>query len=274
MKDPSRISTEELNCLIGTASCPMIFDVRREAVFKGAPTRIAGSVWHGHMDIEAAADAIDPELGAIVYCVHGHNVSEIAAAKLRQAGAEARVLEGGIEAFAAAGGVLVKQGGSLPGGTFERPGTWVTRARPKIDRIACPWLIRRFIDPMAEFHFVAAEWVKDVAEEMGGTAYDIDGVFWSHRGETCTFDTIISEYGLSYPALDKVAMIVRGADTARMELAPEAAGLLAISLGLSRIYQNDLEQLEAGMAIYDALYAWARDGQGETHNWPAAKAKP
>ena len=274
MKNPSRISTEELNGLIGTANCPMIFDVRREAVFKASSSRIAGSAWHGHMDIEAAADAIDPDIGAIVYCVLGHNVSEIAAARLRAFGVGVRVLEGGIEAFEKKGGLLVKQGGSLPGGAFDRPGIWVTRERPKIDRIACPWLIRRFIDPMAEFHFVAAEWVKDVAEEMGGTPYDIDGVFWSHRGETCTFDTIISEFGLSSPALDTVAAIVRGADTARLDLAPEAAGLLAISLGLSRLHQSDLEQLEAGVAVYDALYAWARDGQGETHNWPAAKAKP
>jgi rhodanese-related sulfurtransferase len=274
MKYPARISTNELNALIGTAECPMIFDVRREAVFKAAATRIAGSVRHGHMDIEAAADPVDPAMGAIVYCVHGHNVSEIAAARLRAFGVTACVLEGGIEAFEENGGLLVKQGGSLPGGSFDRPGIWVTRERPKIDRIACPWLIRRFIDPLAEFHFVAAEWVKDVAEEMGGTPYDIDGVFWSHRGETCTFDTLIAEYGLKSAALDTVARIVRGADTARLDLAPEAAGLLAISLGLSRIYQNDLEQLEAGMAIYDALYAWARDGQGETHNWPAAKAKP
>jgi rhodanese-related sulfurtransferase len=270
MTDHIRISAHELIALVGTARCPLIVDVRREAAFKPEPTRIAGAVWHNHMTVDQLP--LDREI--VVYCVHGHNVSEIAAAKLRQAGADARVLEGGIEAFAAAGGLLAKKGGSLPGGTFIRPSVWVTRERPKIDRIACPWLIRRFIDPMAEFHFVAAQWVKDVAEEMGGTAYDIDGVFWSHRGETCTFDTIISEYGLSYPALDKVAMIVRGADTARLDLAPEAAGLLAISLGLSRIYQNDLKQLEAGMAVYDALYAWARDGQGETHNWPAAKAKP
>jgi rhodanese-related sulfurtransferase len=274
MKNPSRISTEELNGLIGTANCPMIFDVRREAVLKAAPTRIAGSVWHGHMDIETAADAIDPAIGTVVYCVHGHNVSEIAAARLRAFGVNARVLEGGIEAFEKKSGLLIKQGGSLPGGTFDRPGIWVTRERPKIDRIACPWLIRRFIDPMAEFHFVAAEWVKDVAEEISGTPYDIDGVFWSHRGETCTFDTLIEEYGLKSAALDTVATIVRGADTARLDLAPEAAGLLAVSLGLSQMFSDDLEQLDAGMLVYDALYAWARDGQGETHNWPAAKAKP
>jgi rhodanese-related sulfurtransferase len=269
MTGPNRVSVEELKALIGTARCPLLMDVRREAVYAQSSARVAGSVWHDHMAAEQLA--INGE--TIVYCVHGHNVSEIAAARLRQAGAGVRVLEGGIAAFEAAGGLLVKMGADLPGGACE-PSVWVTRERPKIDRIACPWLIRRFIDPLAIFHFVAAEWVNDTAKEIGGTAYDIDGVFWSHRGETCTFDTIIAEYGLQSAALDTVARIVRGADTARLDLAPEAAGLLAISLGLSRVYQNDLEQLEAGMAVYDALYAWSRDGQGETHNWPAAKPRP
>ncbi len=268
MTGPNRISAEELKSLIGTARCPLIADVRREAVFNVAVTRIAGAVWHDHMRAEQLAGSRE----IIVYCVHGHNVSEIAAARLRQAGADVRVLEGGIVAFEAAGGLLVKNGGELPGGASE-PNVWVTRERPKIDRIACPWLIRRFIDPRAVFHFVATEWVNDIAAEIGGTSYDIDGVFWSHRGETCTFDTMIAEYGLKSAALDTVARIVRGADTARLDLAPEAAGLLAVSLGLSRIHQDDLQQLDAGMAVYDALYAWARDGQSETHNWPAAKAR-
>jgi rhodanese-related sulfurtransferase len=269
MTDQTRISANELNALVGTARCPLIVDVRREAAFKSAPTRVAGAVWHDHI----SADRLAADRAIVVYCVHGHNVSEIAASKLRQAGACVRMLEGGIEAFEAMGGLLVKKGGELPGGSGA-PSVWVTRERPKIDRIACPWLIRRFIDPRAVFHFVAPEWVNGIAKEIGGVAYDIDGVFWSHRGETCTFDTIIAEYGLKSAALDTVAMIVRGADTARLDIAPEAAGLLAISLGLSRIHQNDLEQLEAGMAVYDALYAWARDARGETHNWPAAKPKP
>jgi rhodanese-related sulfurtransferase len=269
MTDQTRISAHELNALVGTANCPLIVDVRREAAFKPEPTRIAGAVWHDHMSVDQLP--LDQEM--VVYCVRGHNVSEIAASKLRLAGASVRMLEGGIEAFDAAGGLLVKKSAELPDGSAT-PSVWVTRERPKIDRIACPWLIRRFIDPRAVFHFVAPEWVNDIAKEVGGIAYDIDGVFWSHRGETCTFDTIIAEYGLMSAALDTVAMIVRGADTARLDLAPEAAGLLAISLGLSRMHQNDLEQLEAGMAVYDALYAWARDGQGETHNWPAAKPKP
>ncbi len=271
MNTPHRISPHELASLIGTAACPLVLDVRRKPVFDTAPTRIAGALWQDHMTIGDIADLMDPAGGTVVYCVHGHNVSEIAAAKLRSAKVRVQVLEGGIEAF---DGPLAKLGPLLPAGSCRQPSVWITRERPKIDRIACPWLIRRFIDPFAEFHFVAAEWVADIAKEMGGAPFDIDGVFWSHRGQTCTFDTMIAEYGLASPALSTLAEIVRGADTARLDLAPQSAGLLAISLGLSRNFDEDLKQLDAGMLIYDALYAWARDGQSETHNWPSKSIKP
>ena len=114
--------------------------------------------------------------------------------------------------------------------------------------------------------------VEGVAERHNAAPFDIEGVFFSHRGELCSFDVMLLEFGLSIPALDRLATIVRGADTARLELTPEAAGLLAASLGLSRMYADDLEQLEAGMGLYDAFYRWARDATGETHNWPSAKA--
>jgi rhodanese-related sulfurtransferase len=270
LQNAAYISPEELNALIGTPHCPLIVDVRREAVFTAAPNRIAGAIWHDHMSIEQLAPQMtDGE--AIVYCAHGHNVSQIAATRLRAAGIQARVLSGGIAAFEEALGLIVSQGKTLPSGLASKPSVWVTRERPKIDRIACPWLIRRFVDPFAEFHFVAAEWVKDVADEMNGIPFDIDEVFWSHRGEACTFDTMIAEFGLASPALAAVANIVRGADTARPELAPQSAGLLVISLGLSRIFDRDLEQLEAGLQVYDALYAWARDGQDESHKWPSSQ---
>lgn len=263
------ISSSELDGLIGTSNCPFILDVRREPVFAAANTRIASAYWHDVASVEAVAHLIDPDLGVIVYCAHGHNVSALAAARLRAIGFPVRILEGGIAAFAKGCGLLAKKADDLPAGSDEKPTIWVTRERPKIDRIACPWLIRRFVDPFAEFHFVEAKWVKDVAGEMGAIPYDIDGVQWSHRGETCTFDTMMAMYGLSTPALETIAQIVRGADTARLDLAPQAAGLLAISLGLSHMFDDDLEQLDAGMKVYDALFAWARDGQGETHNWPA-----
>ena len=150
---------------------------------------------------------------------------------------------------------------------------WVTRTRPKVDRIACPWLIRRFVDPDAAFLFVAPSEVAAVAEGFGGAPFDIEGAHWSHRGERCTFDVMIDEFGLASDALERLAVIVRGADTSRHDLAQEAAGLLAASLGLSRMYSDDLEQLEAGMILYDAFYRWARDATEETHNWPSGKAR-
>jgi hypothetical protein len=186
---------------------------------------------------------------------------------LRSAGVPAEYLEGGQAAWVAAGFPLVDPG-KITARDADRRTVWVTRSRPKIDRIACPWLIRRFVDPRAIFLYVAPAEVVGVAELFGAMPYDIEAVFWSHRGERCTFDTMLDEFGLSTPALDRLASIVRGADTARLDLAPEAAGLLAASLGLSRMYADDLEQLEAGMALYDALYRWARDATDETHNWP------
>ena len=144
----------------------------------------------------------------------------------------------------------------------------MTRSRPKIDRIACPWLLRRFVDPAAVFLFVSPAEVHAVAERFNGAPFDIEGVFWSHRGDGCTFDTMLDELGLRREPLERIAAIVRGADTARLDLAPEAPGLLAASLGLSRMHLDDLEQLAAGMTLYDAFYRWARDASGETHDWP------
>lgn len=144
---------------------------------------------------------------------------------------------------------------------------WVTRERPKIDRIACPWLIQRFIDQEAEFLYVPANAVLDTAKETGATPYDIAGVEMGHDGELCSFDTFLRKYKLSDPALQQLAIIVRAADTDRLDLAPQAAGLLAISLGLSRNLSDDHEMLRQGMVIYDALYSWCQELQSETHNW-------
>jgi hypothetical protein len=144
---------------------------------------------------------------------------------------------------------------------------WVTRERPKIDRVACPWLIRRFIDPEAEFLFVAPERVEQVARDTGAVPFDVPGVELSHDGPRCSFDAFLEKYRLDDPCLAELALIVRAADTDRLELAPEAAGLLAISLGLSRRFSDDQEQLRHGMVIYDALYAWSREARGERHSW-------
>jgi hypothetical protein len=144
---------------------------------------------------------------------------------------------------------------------------WITRQRPKIDRVACPWLIARFIDAKAEFLFAPASDVKRVAAETGATPYDVEDAELSHVGELCSFDAFLARYALSDASLRDLAAIVRGADTARLDLAPQCAGLLAISLGLSRIFPDDHEQLRHGFVIYDSLYAWLRDARDETHTW-------
>jgi hypothetical protein len=148
------------------------------------------------------------------------------------------------------------------------PTKWVTRERPKIDRIACPWLILRFIDPAAEFLYVPAADVLKVAQEAGATPYDMPGVEMTHVGELCSFDAFIRKYALNTPSLQQLATIVRGADTSRLDLAPQSAGLYAISLGLSRNFANDHDLLKQGLVMYDALYAWCQQGQAETHAWP------
>jgi hypothetical protein len=144
---------------------------------------------------------------------------------------------------------------------------WITRERPKIDRIACPWLIKRFVDPEAEFIFVSKDNVFSEAQRLGAIPYDIPGAEYSHYGEECSFDYFIRKYDMKDPALHQIAVIVRGADTDRFDLAPQAAGLWAISAGLSLNYENDLMQLDIGMKIYDALYSWAKYGQAEKHTW-------
>src|SRR5205823_10891406 len=200
-------------------------------------------------------------------CAHGHEVSHRAATVLRGGGRNPGYLEGGSPGGAELGLPLRKK---VP----PASNSWVTRERPKIDRIACPWLIRRFIDPEASFLYVPTERVFDVAATTGATAYDIPGAEpFSHDGELCSFDALLRVYELKVPGLDMLAVIVRGADTARLDLAPQAAGLLALSLGLSANFPDDHAMLEHGLTMYDAFYAWCRSCQDEKHNWNPAALK-
>ena len=263
------ISCDRFSRLIGTPRAPDIIDVRTDADFAADPRLIPGAIRRDHADVAAWAPAF-ANRSAIVVCQRGAQLSQGAAAWLRHCGAAADVLEGGFEGWIKAGGVAAPES-KLPPRDAQGRTLWVTRARPKIDRIACPWLIRRFLDPAAVVLFVAPSEVKAVAERFGGAPFDIENVFWSHRGEACTFDVMIEEFGLDLAPLKRLAVIVRGADTGRLDLAPEAAGLLAASLGLSRMYADDLAQLEAGMGLYDAFYRWCRDATDETHNWPTNK---
>ncbi|MDB5415129.1 MAG: sulfurtransferase [Rubritepida sp.] len=269
MPSPHVISPAQLARRIGLPNAPTLIDVRIPEDFAADPRSVPGSTRALYMD---AADWGETWRGrsVVVVCQKGLKLSHGVAAWLRHHGAEAETLEEGFAGWAAAGLPLISPEYVPPRDAQGRT-LWVTRARPKVDRIACPWLIRRFVDPSAVFLFVSPSEVLAVAERFGATPFDVEGVFWSHRGPRCTFDTMIEEFGLRLPELDHLARIVRGADTAKLDAEPEAAGLLAASLGLSRMYRDDLAQLEAGISLYDAFFRWCRDAAQETHNWPAGR---
>jgi len=261
----SFISTSEVLSAIRGGQPPLIIDVRRVQAFRTANDMIEGALWRDPERVDEWAGELPRASRVVAYCVHGQEVSQGVAKALAGRGLSAQYLHGGIEeGWKAAGGALDRKAA----GANTR---WVTRERPKIDRIACPWLIARFVDPDAEFLYVPTKQVLDAAKERDAIPYDVPDVHFSHDGERCSFDAFLKHYRLTDPALGQLAVIVRGADTARLDLAPQAAGLAAISLGISRNFTDDHEMLEHGMVIYDALYAWCKSGQEEVHTWnPAA----
>ncbi len=264
------ISPKDLYAEIGRNGAPVILDVCRCEDYDVAPRLIPGARWRDHQQSAAWVHEIPRGSRVVTVCVRGKKVSQAAAAELRLLGIDAAALEGGNEAWIAAGLPTVAKRLGI-GNRESRASRWVTRVRPKIDRIACPWLIARFLDPAARFFYVEPAEVVNAAKELDAIPYDVDGVELTHRGDRDSFDAIMDDFGLKDPALDRVAAIVRGADTANLDLAPEAAGLLAISLGISHLSgPEDHEALERGFPVYDALYAWARYAAGETHNWPVA----
>jgi rhodanese-related sulfurtransferase len=254
------ISAQALYDQLGTAAAPLVIDVLRAAAFDTDDRMLISAVRREPGEVGQWCRDLRPGKPVAVYCAHGQEVSQQAAAALRGIGIDARYLEGGIAEWAERKLPLRRK--------RDRSSSWVTRERPKIDRIACPWLIRRFIDREASFLFVPTEQVFDVARVAGATAYDIPGAEpFSHDGELCSFDAFLKVYGIEDRALDALAVIVRGADTARLELAPQSPGLLALSLGLSANFSDDHEMLEHGLTMYDAFYAWCRSCQDEKHNW-------
>ena len=267
------ISAEELSARIGTSQAPVLFDVCRPEAFADSERVIAGARWRNHALADHWGRTLDPSAEVVVSCVHGHNVSQLAAAKLRSLGLKVRFLEGGTEGFLAIGGPSVLRK-AWPHDLEDRPSRWVTRESPKIDRLACPWFIRRFLDPDAEIIYVEAEWVKVIAEELDAEAFDIDGAAFSHRGENCSFDAFLDHYGVEDESLRFVARIIRGADTAKLDLEPQCAGLLALALGISALHDDDLAALECGIALYDGLYAWARLARQGDHNRPPKTNTP
>ncbi len=269
MSSFTSISADKLSRLVGTAKAPALIDVRTDEEFAADPRLIPGSVRRAHRQVDDWGASLSGR-SVVVICSNGRQLSEGTAAVLRHRGIAAETLEGGKSAWHEASLPTIAAN-RIPERDAQGRSVWVTRARPKIDRIACPWLIRRFIDPDAVFLFVASTEVLTVAETFGAAPFDVEHVFWSHRGGLCTFDVMLKEFGLSTPALERLALMVRAADTDRLDLSPEAPGLLAASLGLSRMHDDDLEQLGAGMILYDAFYRWCRDAMRETHNWPTNK---
>lgn len=272
MPSPDQFTPTQLARLIGAPDAPTLIDVCVDEDFAADRRLVPTATRWPHDRIAALAPRLEGRR-VVVLCQKGLKLSQGAAALLRCHGVAAGHLKGGNLAWRDAGLPLVPAK-AIPEAAPGEGTLWVTRGRPKIDRIACPWLIRRFVDPAARFLFVDPEQVSSVAERFGATPFDTPGVFWSHRGDRCSFDVMVEEFGLGgFPALGVLAEIIRGADTDRQELAPQAAGLLAVSLGLSALHRDDLAQLDAGMTVYDALYRWARDAKDETHDWaPEAAA--
>jgi rhodanese-related sulfurtransferase len=256
------ITPDLLQQRLGEFPPPEVVDVRRQGAVDVDPVAIPRAIRRAPEAVAEWANALEPWRPVIVYCVHGHAVSRNVAAALRASGHAAQHLEGGLCGWRDAGGA------SAP---LAVPTRWVTRERPKIDRIACPWLIRRFVDPAAEFHYVPNAEVRAFAAARDATPYDIPDVAHSHVGAHCSFDAFIRIHALRDPALLRLAAIVRGADTGDLALAAQAPGLLAVSLGLSAMLPDDAAMLRWGLLIYDALYAWCRSSGSETHGWnPAA----
>ncbi|HEY6753727.1 MAG TPA: chromate resistance protein ChrB domain-containing protein [Pseudolabrys sp.] len=274
MLSPSfSISPKDLWNAIATRVAPQLVDVRRRDAYEQSPHLLPGAVWRDASKSKEWMADLDPARPVIAACKAGHEMSQSTVAQLRADGVDARVLEGGYEGWAKAGLPFVAKA-ELERIAPRRPSIWVTRRRPKIDRIACPWLIRRFLDPHARILFVDPDQVVNVARESGGVPFDIKDVELSHVGERCSFDTMLQLFGLEgEPSLARLALIVRGADTARPDIAAEAAGLHAVSLGLSALAgDDDHGLLERGFIIYDALFAWLRFAAEERHNWPAKAA--
>jgi rhodanese-related sulfurtransferase len=269
MAAPNEIISPQLLRLIGIPNAPVLVDISTDEDFDADSYLIPGSFRHARSDI----DGLKARIGhrpCVLICQRGIKLSQGLASWLRSDGIAAEYLKGGMFAWRDLPGAPRIPAAEIPQKVAGNT-VWVTRHRPKIDRIACPWLIRRFVDPQARFLFVSPAEVEGVAARYDATPFDVEGSDWSHNGPLCTFDTMLDRFGLRTEALDRLSIVVRAADTNRHDLAPEAAGLLALSVGLSRQFRDDHQQLEAGLGLYDALYRWARDGQGEGHDWPADK---
>ncbi len=263
MPSPTEISVAQLSRIIGLPGAPVLVDVRPCAEGSSDRQVLPTARQMEAQSVSIWADKFS-ERRVIVYCRDGGDASQGTAAWLRQAGIDAQTLEGGFEAWRKADQPLLRMD-RLPQRDQAGRTTWVTRARPKIIRVACPWLIRRFVDPAAAFLYVAPSEVAAVAKRFTATPFDSGDGIWNDRGNACTFDVMLEEFNLKTEPLLRLAAIIRGADTGVPDLTLQSGGLLAISLGYSRMFRDDAAQLDATMPLYDALYRWCRDGTEETH---------
>jgi rhodanese-related sulfurtransferase len=262
------IGVDALYPELGLASGPVILDLRSEAEFAATPRLIPGARRRSGSDIGRWITQLSRSRSLLIYDAEGASAGAAAMA-LAAAGYQAAFLVGGFDAWLKAGRCTVRARPELGAPGASR---WVTRERPKIDRLACPWLIRRFIDPEALFFYVQASRVRSEAEALGAQPYDIADVTFSHRGQSCSFDAFLAEFDLHDEPLDRLAAIVRAADTGELVQSPQAPGLLAISLGLSANITDDVLLLEQAMSVYDALYTWCKRARDETHSWPKKAA--
>jgi rhodanese-related sulfurtransferase len=259
------LSCDALYAQLGLPESPTLIDVRNEVDYRARPVLIPGARRGIPDDVAGWARSLPRDRPITVYCKRGGDVSMGAAASLTALGYPVSILEGGIERWTAAGHATIRVRPELnvPGAS-----RWVTRERPKIDRLACPWLVRRFIDQDALFFYTPAHRVRSEAQALDAQPYDIADVLFSHRGARCSFDAFLDEFAFHDPVMDAVAAIVRAADTGELADSAQAPGLLAISLGLSATITDDILLLEQAMPIYDALYAWCKTARHETHSWP------
>ena len=256
MRSPFSTPTDLL-ATAGRPFPPTILDVRRTAAFERDPVCIPMAIRCEPGEVGRYAASLEPWRRVVAYCVHGHEASQQAAATLRDWGFDSTFFEGGLDGWRAAGGTV---------NAWRPPTRWVTRERPKIDRIACPWLVRRFVDASAQFFYVPSGDVTRFARENDATPFDVPDVEYSHDGYQCSFDAFVARHASDDPVLRRLAAIVRAADTDTLERDARAAGLHAISLGLGRGIADDTTLLKYGLLVYDALHAWCREASEDRHD--------
>lgn len=258
------VSTHAIYDQLALPDGPLLIDTRSDDELDRTPRMIPGALRLARPDAPNAEHQLPPQKHIVLYSSNGHDLAPLASA-LSARGRRVAIMQDGLERWLAGElpTIRVRRELGVPGGS-----QWVTRERPKIDRLACPWLIRRFIDPEATFFYVPAMRVRAEAVALGAQPYDIADVTFSHRGPRCSFDAFLDEFDLHDPKLDELARIVRAADTGTLQEAREAPGLLAISLGLSASIPDDQLLLEQAMMVYDALYTWCKTAHDETHSWP------